>query len=101
MLDLDSLAEKRALALNQGKNDWFDAVWSMGFQKLSQSMSDGEVESLISWCSSVNHVYAVVKHLDGRCGEGGPSPFAVLMADAEADGMQPGEWIQQKLGAKK
>ncbi len=97
MLDLDTLADRRAKTLNQGPEAWKAAVWGAEFQKLSQSMSDGEVEALISWCPTVKHLKKVVKFLDGKCSESGFSPFTVLTKVAEGDGLKPGEWIQKKL----
>lgn len=97
MLDLDSLADRRAKSLNQGPEAWKAAVWSTEFQKLSQSMSDGEVETLISWCPTVKHLNQVIKFLDGKCGESGIAPFTVLTKVAEGDGLKPSDWIQRKL----
>jgi hypothetical protein len=99
MLDLDTLAERRAKSLNQGEDVWRAAVWGPGFQKLSTYMSDGEVESLIAMCPSVKHLDFVVTYLNEQCARSGMAPFAVLSADAEKEGLKPADWIVKKAGA--
>jgi uncharacterized protein involved in tellurium resistance len=95
MLDLDSLAEKRAQSLNQPSETWRTAVWEPLFQKLTQSMSDGEVEALVSYCPSVDHFEAVVRFLDQRCAQKKTSPFVVLDGEARAAGLSNEEWVKR------
>lgn len=97
MLDLDTLAERRAKSLDQVAEAWRAAIWSAEFQKLSTFMSDGEVEQLISFCPSVAHLQAVVKHLNSECASSGLSPFQVLIKNSESEGLNPGEWIARKM----
>lgn len=101
MLDLDSLADNRAKSLNQGGADWRAVVWSAEFQKISASMSDGDVENIIAWCPSPQHLKTLVKHLDSKCATSGLAPIAVISAEAERAGVSPSEWIQLQLGDKK
>lgn len=56
MLDLNRLAELRAEALKQSSESWRRALWSAQFQKLIQSLSDGEVESFIETSTSAEHL---------------------------------------------
>ena len=98
MLDLDSLAATRAKSLSQGEDSWREAVWSEDFQKLSSFMSDGEVESLIAICPSVNHFRLAVAYLNAQAAASGMSPFQVLTMDSEKDGLKPSDWILRKFG---
>jgi len=98
MLDLDSLAERRAKSLNQKEDLWREAIWSTDFQEISASMSDGEVETLVSLCPSVKHLQEVVKYLQEQSKSQGLSPFTVLTQEADRAGVQPGQWIESRLG---
>ncbi len=98
MLDLDSLAATRAKALNQKEESWRDAVWSSEFQKVSASMSDGEVVALVELCPSVSHLQNVVKYLDQHSANKGMSPFTLLTQEAEHAGLKPAEWIERQAG---
>jgi len=91
MLDLDSLAEKRAKSLNEQLELWHRAVWSPGFQKISSNMSDGEVEVLLSSCKSYAQVEAVVAFLATHAQAS--SPFATLSGAAKIAGLALGDWI--------
>lgn len=75
MLDLDSLAEERARSLNQQEKIWKEAVWSSGFQSLSQRMSDGEVEMFLSLFLTVQGFERAVKEIEQK-------------------GLDPGDWIR-------
>lgn len=98
MLDLDLLAERRAKSLNQHEDMWRQAVWSPDFQKLTQNMSDGEVEALVALCPSVRHLQTVARYLDQRSREAGVPPFTLLTQEAEKLGLKPGEWIERHVG---
>lgn len=98
MLDLDRLAEKRAKTLNQKEDQWKTAVWSSEFQKISASMSDGEVETLVDLCPSVPHLQKIVQYLDQNSEKKGISPFTLLTQEAEHAGLKPADWIQQQVG---
>lgn len=91
MLDLDSLAEKRAKSLNEQLDLWHKAVWSAGFQKISSNMSDGEVEVLLSSCKSYLQVEAVVAFVAGHPQAG--SPFSLLVQEAKVAGLPLEQWI--------
>lgn len=93
MLDLDSLAEKRAKVLNEKEEPWRKAVWSPGFQKISASMSDGEVEILLASCKSFAQVEAVVVYL-GTLPEN-VSPYSLLVQEAASAGVGLGDWISR------
>jgi len=60
MIDLDSLAEKRAKALNQDVEAWRQLLWSPDFQSLSQSLTDGELEQMLDLCSTVDEVRVMI-----------------------------------------
>jgi hypothetical protein len=91
MLDLDTLAEKRARTLNEGADKWHQAVWSVGFKKISANMRDGEVESLLSSCKSFRQVEAAVAFLSRRTSPA--SPYTALVNEANAAGLSLSEWI--------
>lgn len=95
MLDMDSLAEKRAQSLNQPAESWRSAIWDDRFQKLTQNMSDGEVEALVSYCPSVQHFEAVVRFLEARCEQNKSAPFLVLSDEARAAGLSAEEWVKR------
>jgi hypothetical protein len=97
MLDLDSLAEKRAKILNQQQESWRKAIWSGTFQKLTQNMSDGEVESLISFCPSVAHLEYIVGFLDSRVQASGQAPYTILTQEAGKAGISPEEWVRRAM----
>lgn len=93
MLDLDFLADRQAKNLSQDPEDWRTAVWSEGFQKLSQNMSDGEVETLITFSPSVKRLQDIVSFLEHRSKELGTPPFTVLADEARLAGLSAAEWI--------
>lgn len=97
MLDLDSLAADRAKQLNQAQDAWKKAIWSTAFQKFSASMSDGEVEQLISWCPSVDHLTSLTDHLLHVSREEGLTPFPLLIDIAKRAKVSPEEWIRSHL----
>jgi hypothetical protein len=98
MLDLDSLAEKRARTLNEGTDKWHQAVWSVEFQKISANMSDGEVETLLSSCKSVRHLNAVIAFLSKRSSPA--SPYTAMTDAATDAGLGLSEWIASLPGAR-
>ena len=95
MLDLDSLIEQRATVLNQTLENWHSAVWSAEFQKISASMSDGEVEQLIALCPSGEHLNAVIAFLSTCDGQ----PFDALKSAAANQGQSLADWIQTRSKA--
>ncbi len=97
MLDLETLAENRARSLQQEAQEWRAAVWSEDFQKISQSMSDGEVEALIGFCPSVFHLKTIVKYLNVLFIQSGISPYTILEQEAAEAGMRPVDWIQSMV----
>ena len=82
MLDLDSLAEKRATTLNEKREFWSQVVWTPDFQKISANMSDGEVESLLSNCKSYRQLEAVVRFLVAKAAHS--SPYSTLTQEAKS-----------------
>ncbi len=97
MLDLDSLAAARAQKLNQAQDPWKKAIWSASFQKFSSSMSDGEVEQLVSWCPSVRHLEVLTEHLLSVSKAEGLTPFPLLLDIAKQAKVSPEEWIKSHL----
>jgi hypothetical protein len=93
MLDLNHLANERALALNELPATWRAAVWSQEFQKLSQNMSDGEVENLVALCPSVAHLKALVHYLLEQSVTTGTAPYTLMMNEAKNAGTSPAEWV--------
>jgi hypothetical protein len=94
MLDFDFLAEQRAKALNQSEDGWKKAVWKPEFQALSQSMSDGEVESFIALFSSVGKFAAAVEQLEHRLQNRTGSPHTLIQQEAERAGQTPEQWVE-------
>ena len=90
MVDLDELAERRALALNQDKESWRAVIWDARFQKLTQSMTDGEVEDFISLCPSTQHFDLLVRHLEAET----TSPFSSLLEFARQAGVGPIDFVR-------
>lgn len=101
MLDLDSLAEKRARSLNQTEAQWRTVIWSPSFQKISAQMSDGEVETLIDLCPSEIHLQHAVAYLDNKSAETGKSPFTIITEEAAAAGVPTEKWITTLKGIGK
>ena len=97
MLDLDALAEQCAVRLNQTKENWTTVIWSTEFQKFSANMSDGEVENLIIWCPTSQHLKSAVQFLGSRATAAGQTPFSVLIDEARGQSVSPEEWIKKFL----
>jgi hypothetical protein len=91
MLDLDTLAEKRAQTLNEKLESWSQVVWASDFQKLSANMSDGEVETLLGSCKSYRQLEAVVRFLTAKAAH--TSPYSVLIQEAKSTGQTLTDWI--------
>ena len=91
MLDLDSLAEKRATMLNEKQESWSQAVWTPDFQKISANMSDGEVETLLGSCKSYRQLEAVVRFLVAKAAHS--SPYSTLIQEAKTSGLTLADWI--------
>lgn len=94
MLDLDLLAEKRARSLKQDETQWRSSVWSPSFQKISQSMTDGEIEDLLDLCTSIAQFESVVQFLAAHSDAG--SPYAALRAEAARAGVGLADWIRNR-----
>lgn len=97
MLDLDTLASSHAKTLHQQEEAWKKAVWSAPFQKLTQTMSDGDVEKLLVLCPSVSHLEAVVQFLTERQSASKNSPMLLLDQAAQQAGMGLGDWLSQQF----
>jgi hypothetical protein len=100
MLDLDSLAERRAKSLNQQEDKWREALWSPAFQKISASMSDGEVETLLTSCPSVAHMQAVIQFLERSLTTTERFPYTVLLQEAQSAGLGLSDWIKTLPGLR-
>lgn len=98
MLDMDALARQRAEALKQQFEAWKKAVWCADFQKISTSMSDGEVLSLLELCHSAAEFERVSRYLERRSGEIGLTPFSVLEQEAENEGITLEAWVKARAG---
>lgn len=96
MLDLDSLAAKRARVLADGEDAWKRAVWSPEFQRISQNMSDGEVEELVSICTSGADLVSLSGYLEASSKKTGASPYTVLLAEAAKAGLSAADWAKKK-----
>jgi hypothetical protein len=99
MLDLDHLAEERARALNQNLEQWRQVIWGADFQKIAQSMSDGEVETLVSFCASQADLEHAAKFILQNSGNG--SPFTFFIEECERAGLKPEEWIRTRFSNSK
>lgn len=97
MLDLDSLAEQKARRLNQLEDAWRKAMWSAEFQRFSANMTDGEVEQLVSWCPSVEHLNSLVGFLENKAQQLGLTPFSCLLDVARLAQLSPEDWIKSCL----
>ena len=97
MLDLDQLASLRAGQLQQPPEIWQKALWSEGFQQFSASMSDGEVEQVVAWCPSVQHLQALIRFLAEASRQEGLTPFPLLLDRARQAQVAPEEWIRSML----
>lgn len=98
MLDLNSLALRRAKSVNEKEDDWKKAIWSQGFQRISVNMSDGEVEALVELCPSIKHFECVVKMLEDKAKASGISPYTILNQEAQKAGMTAGAWVKACVG---
>ncbi len=98
MLDLDGLALRRALTVNEKEADWKKAIWSQDFQRISVNMSDGEVEALVELCPTFKHFECVVKKLEETSKAAGNSPYSALTDEAAKAGVSPAEWVLACVG---
>src|SRR4051812_27089986 len=94
MLDLDRLAQKFAEARSETEEKWRAVVWGAAFQKLTQDMSDGEVEAFLESCTSVDHIEVVLRFLDEHPERTQLSPFAIIKKEASSAGLNMGDWIK-------
>ncbi len=99
MLDLDHLAETRARSLNQSEEAWREALWSEDFQKLSQEMSDGEIEALIASCCHQDQFLSLVRYLLIAIQSEGESesPFVILQKRAQQASKSLSDWINAQF----
>ena len=92
MIDLDILAESRANQLGQDHEAWRKAVWTTAFHKLSQTLTDGEIESFFESCRTVNHFETMTKYLTSDVPENGIT-FSQVMDKVARSGYQMEEWV--------
>lgn len=93
MLDLDRLAQKRAKTVNEKVDLWHHVLWGQPFQKLSQNMSDSEVESVVASCPSVAHLQALILHLEGNAATVASAPYSFILEQARQSNLRLVEWI--------
>lgn len=93
MLDLDSLAERQAQALQQAADVWRDAVWSPQFQTLSRHMSDSDVENFLALCPTVEHFHNLVQYLETQASSHGLGPLDVIQEEAAKAGVSVYDWV--------
>lgn len=92
MIDLDILAESRANKLGQDHEAWRKAVWKTSFHTLSQTLTDGEIESFFESCRTVRHFEVMTQYLmDGDAVSG--ITFSQLMDKVARSGYQMEEWV--------
>lgn len=94
MLDLDSIAERCAKALNEQEDQWRNVFWGQDFQQVTQNMSDGEVEAMVSHCSSVRDCENLVMFLKTHPDSGSIPPYALIMLEAQRAGLSIRDWIR-------
>lgn len=92
MLDLDSLAESRAKALSQPEAAWRETLWNPIFQRISQNMSDGDIEELLHSCASVNQLRSVIVFIEQFPDRA--APFSLIQQEAKRQGLELRDWIQ-------
>lgn len=97
MLDLDHIAGEKARSLKQKEDLWRKVVWSPEFQKFTTSLSDGEIENIVAWCPSVDHLKSLIHFLSSKSEENSETPFSVLLEVAKKTKMSPEKWIVEKL----
>ncbi len=90
---MDSLAEKRARDLNQDVEGWRGAVWDQAFQKISQGMTDGEVEAFVALCSSPEQLCSAAKYLEQQYIKSGTPPYTILSNEAANASVSVRDWV--------
>lgn len=93
MLDLDAMASRQAQQFGQPAETWKSVIWSETFQRLTQNMSDGEVELLISHCPTPSHLQFASEYLEVQSKSMGKSPYQILQDECAQKGIAPGEWV--------
>jgi hypothetical protein len=94
MLDLDQICERHAQGLGQTAQAWKTVVWSLDFQKISQGLSDGEVEALIQSSRSAEQLRLLGEFILTVMKGSGQSPQQVLQERSRAAGLSVKAWIQ-------
>ena len=90
---MDALATRRAKHVGQDDQAWRQAIWGETFQKLTQSMTDGEVETFVGYCMSAKHLEAIARHIVQLCEHNQVPPFAVIQQTAEKQGLSALLWF--------
>ncbi len=92
MIDLDVLAETRAKKLSQDQTAWRRAVWTPEFQKLSQNLSDGEIELFFDSCRTVLHFEIMTKNMMETTQASGIS-FGEMLEKVARSGYEFIDWV--------
>lgn len=94
MLDLDTLAEKRAQSVSENADRWRRMLWSPAFQTVSRNMSDGEVQILIDACASAAQLEKVILYLESRADQPAFAPYSILLQEAQKASLKLSDWIK-------
>lgn len=100
MIDLDQLAEIKAQKTGQNQQAWQAAVWNPEFQRLSQSISDGEIESIIDSSRTVRHFEIITKFLSDSVFSSGIT-FSELLDKVARSGYQLKDWFDAIVEIKR
>ena len=94
MLDLDDIAERHARNLNQDAGEWRTALWNEPFQRLTQSMTDGEIREFISLCDSCSRLDRAVSVVVAAGDAAISSPLSYLREAAKSSGQDAVEFVR-------
>jgi hypothetical protein len=100
MIDLTQLAESRAHDLGQSEKPWIDSAWSADFQRLSQSLSDGEIEQFFQSCGSVEEFRVMTSLLIETIHSQGIT-FGDILSKVSRTGFLLNEWFDSIVVAKR
>lgn len=100
MIDLKQLAQTRAQSLSQDVDAWVNSAWSPDFQRLSQALSDGEVEMFFTACHSVEDFRMMTSLMIETTLSHGIS-FGEILNKVARTGFLLTDWFQAMIAAKK
>ena len=94
MLDLDNLAERCARTSNEEEETWRHVIWGADFQKVTQFLTDGEVELLLTNCPCASACEQLIRFLANHPDMGARSPMEIMGLEAGRAGVSMSDWIQ-------